>query len=47
MEAAYDRVSVKADTKPRCTRCAKVLAWLVTRPWRIQCSRCGLDNARG
>jgi hypothetical protein len=35
---------VTVDRKPRCSRCGKVLAWFVSKPWKIRCDRCGLDN---
>jgi phage FluMu protein Com len=28
------------DREPRCWRCGKKLAELLTRPWRIRCVRC-------
>jgi phage FluMu protein Com len=34
------------DTRPRCYRCRRVLAELVTRPWHIKCERCGEGNLR-
>lgn len=33
------------DIKPRCWRSRKLLAMQVTRPWRIDCSRCKAGNA--
>lgn len=35
-----------ADEKPRCWRCERLLAEMVTRPWRIVCSRCKASNVR-
>ena len=34
----------KADTQPRCWRCNKLLAEMVTRPWTIKCMRCKVEN---
>jgi len=40
------------DQDPRCDgvyrgkRCNKLLARLVTRPWAIECPRCGKRNSR-
>lgn len=28
------------DTEPRCWRCGKMLAYFVTRPWRLKCRYC-------
>jgi hypothetical protein len=28
----------------RCAQCAKLLAQMVTSPWRIRCARCKADN---
>ena len=36
--------SVLADEEPRCTKCNKLLAVFVTRPWFIRCVRCKTDN---
>lgn len=33
------------DREPRCWRCGKKLAVLLTRPWEIACVRCGARNA--
>ena len=45
-EALYARGTARGpDRKPRCERCGRVLAWFVSRPWRVRCPRCGLDNA--
>lgn len=32
------------DIEPRCKGCGKLLAMLVTRPWRIRCVRCKVEN---
>lgn len=32
------------DRRPRCQHCRKVLAYYVTRPWRIQCDHCKTVN---
>jgi phage FluMu protein Com len=32
------------DLAPRCWRCGKLLAELLTRPWRIRCPRCRALN---
>ena len=47
----YPTTSV-TDVKPRCQgpskmgdeHCGRLLAELVTRPWRIKCGRCGMLN---
>lgn len=39
----YGRTSA-SDDKPRCWRCNRLLAVLVTRPWMITCSRCKAPN---
>ena len=33
------------DQRPRCWRCGRVLAELLTRPWELSCSRCKAANA--
>ncbi len=33
------------DREPRCWRCRKKLAELLTRPWEIVCLRCHARNA--
>ena len=35
------------DREPRCWGCHKKLAVFLTRPWRIDCARCGTANAGG
>lgn len=37
----------KTDREPRCWRCSRMLARLVTRPWVIDCPRCRARNADG
>jgi phage FluMu protein Com len=32
------------DERPRCWRCQRLLAELVTRPWAIRCGRCKALN---
>ncbi len=32
------------DEKPRCWRCNRALAYVVTRPWQIKCSKCNATN---
>jgi hypothetical protein len=32
------------DHAPRCFRCNKPIAWMVTRPWRITCRACLTTN---
>ena len=34
----------KTVERPRCWRCNKLLAELVTAPWRITCTRCKAGN---
>ena len=34
------------DREPRCRRCNKKLAVLLTRPWEIVCVRCNAKNQR-
>jgi phage FluMu protein Com len=36
---AYGK-GTKTTERPRCWRCNKLLAELVTAPWRITCPRC-------
>jgi hypothetical protein len=33
------------DREPRCWRCRRVLASVVTRPWRMRCAKCRAENA--
>ena len=33
------------DQRPRCWRCRRVLAELLTRPWELKCTRCKAANA--
>jgi len=33
------------DLEPRCSGCGRMLARLVTRPWRIDCPRCKVSNS--
>jgi phage FluMu protein Com len=40
---AYGRGG-KSKERPRCWRCNKLLAELVTSPWRITCPRCKAAN---
>ena len=28
------------DNRPRCGQCNKLMAELLTRPWKIRCGRC-------
>lgn len=35
------------DVDARCWRCNRLLAELLTRPWRIKCSRCKAPNQSG
>jgi hypothetical protein len=28
------------DVEPRCPKCGRMLAYLLARPWAVQCSRC-------
>ena len=37
---------VVSDHKPLCWRCNSVIAWLVTRPWHLQCRKCKAQNKR-
>ncbi len=46
MTDPYGRGSV-SDEFPRCWNCNKLLAELVTRPWRIVCRACKKVNQRG
>jgi len=34
------------DEEPRCWRCGKKLAEVLTRPWEITCQRCKARNMR-
>lgn len=36
---------VFTDAAPRCWRCKRKLAELVSRPWQLNCSRCKAQNA--
>ncbi len=36
-----------ADELPRCWRCGRLMAEMVTRPWRIKCGRCKAINQAG
>lgn len=47
MADAYGAERVAQDAEPRCHRCARMLARLLTRPWIIDCPRCGARNAQG
>lgn len=33
------------DIEPRCWRCDRMLAYLMSRPWRVKCSKCNAINA--
>lgn len=44
-KSAYGPVVPKTDRDPRCTKCNRMLARLLTRPWVIQCPRCKTTNA--
>jgi len=37
----------ETDEEVRCYRCGRLLAELVSRPWRIRCSRCKATNQSG
>ncbi len=37
-------VAPVADREPRCWRCKRKLAELVSRPWEIVCTRCKARN---
>lgn len=43
---AYGRSAI-VDEVPRCWRCNRILAYFVTRPWKIMCSRCKALNQAG
>lgn len=45
MSDPYGR-GARTEEKPRCWRCNRLLAELVTAPWKIICSRCKAVNAR-
>jgi ribosomal protein L37AE/L43A len=47
MADAYGAERAAQDAEPRCHRCARMLARLLTRPWIIDCPRCGARNAQG
>lgn len=38
--------SGRQDAKPRCWRCKRLLAEMVSRPWSITCSRCKAQNSQ-
>jgi len=38
---------VETDLEVRCHRCNRLLAEMVSRPWRIKCSRCKATNQAG
>lgn len=38
--------SAQTDEKPRCWRCNRLLAELLTRPWKVTCSRCKAINGK-
>ena len=33
------------DYNPRCKKCSRVMAGVVTRPWKMKCRRCGAKNS--
>ena len=35
------------DVDPRCWRCGKLLARFLTRPYLVDCQRCGTTNVSG
>jgi hypothetical protein len=41
---ADDHASTPLDAEPRCWRCNKKLAEIVSRPWVIVCVRCKARN---
>lgn len=43
---AYGR-AVVTDDAPRCWKCNRLLAFYVTRPWMILCTRCKAKNKGG
>lgn len=32
--------NVVTDKRPRCEHCGKMVAWFVTRPWKLRCPHC-------
>lgn len=36
----YKGQQVEVDVEPRCPGCGRMLGYLLTRPWSVQCSRC-------
>lgn len=42
---AADPVAPSEDIEPRCWRCNRMLAKLLTRPWHIDCPRCHAHNS--
>jgi len=45
MTDAYGEGTQK-DEKPRCWRCDRLLAEMLSRPWVIICSRCKAKNTK-
>ena len=41
-----ETLATTKDTYPRCTKCNKCLAVVLTRPWTIACPRCKTANTR-
>ena len=44
MMTAAAIAGVVTDEKPKCWRCGRILAWVVTRPWRLSCNKCKAVN---
>lgn len=43
----YGSAGASTVKSPRCWRCKRLLAEMVTSPWRIRCNRCKAVNGEG
>ena len=44
IKSAYGGGESEPELQVRCWRCGRLIAELLTKPWRIKCSRCKAIN---